>query len=153
MIASLDKLSLRATVDRLERALIAPLSSDSLIMWVLTVKDSTEALEEVLPYFLEDVFHSDFAGIARFDNKLLPDVEQLIEAERRLLVLKENFCRGLNNLASRLPHKRDDEVQVADERLQVKRQGMELVVELKYLQSAANSWQQAAIYRERNPVG
>lgn len=143
MIASLDKLSLRATVDRLERALHSPLSSGSLIMWVLTVKDSTEAVEEVLPHFMEDVIHADPTEFARFGNGLFPGMEQLIEAERRLLELKENFCRGLNNLANRLPHKRDDEVQVADERLRVKRQGIELVSELKYLQTAANSWQQS----------
>lgn len=147
-----EALALRDSVDRLGRALLAPATQDELIMWVLLVQDATQSLDAVLPRFLEDVLHSDYTDMARADVDLLPCVEQMTQAERRLLGRRDNFWRGLDHLAQRLPHVPGDELDVSEERRRVERLGIELLIELKQLQNTANTCLQEAIYRDRGPV-
>lgn len=143
---------LKEAIDRLERALLTPVLSGEVVQWVTTAQEATACLDEVLQPFLNDVLHSEYSEIAKSDNELLSRVEQMVAEERKLLERKENFQRLLQHLAERAPHVHSDEAKVADERLKVEREGVAILTDLKRLQTAASTWLQEAVYRDRGPV-
>jgi hypothetical protein len=146
-----QELELKEAVERLEKALLTPVLSGELVQWVSAVQDATEDLDGMLP-FLEGALHADYSEIAKADNELLSRVEQMVGAEKNFLEQKEDFRRCLHHLAEWAPHVHSDEARVADERLKVERKGVELLTELKRLQTAASTWLQEAVYRDRGPV-
>lgn len=145
------EVALKAAVDKLETALLTPVLAGELTTWITQVQDCTDDLEEVLRPCLERL-HSDFTEIAKADNELLFRVEQMVEGEKSLLKMYDEFRRNLHLLATRAPKVFSDEAKVADERLKVEQQGTKLLTEFKRLQTAASTWLQEAVYRDRGPV-
>lgn len=147
-----EEVVLKDAIERVERALLTPVLSGEVGTWVHAVQEAAAALDEQLQPYLESVLHSDYKEIAKTDNELLSRVEQMVVCEKKLLEQKDNFNQSLQHLAERVPQVHSDEAKVADERLKVERQGVELLTELKRLQTAASTWLQEAVYRDRGPV-
>ena len=147
-----EEVVLKEAIERLEQALLTPVLSGEVNSWVIAVQDATASLDEMLQPYLDTVLHSDYSEIAKSDNELLSRVEQMVECEKQLLERKKVFHQSLQHLAARVPKVHSDEAKVADERLNLERQGVELLTELKRLQAAASTWLQEAVYRDRGPV-
>ncbi|WP_254513078.1 hypothetical protein [Anatilimnocola floriformis] len=142
---------LKSHVDKLETALLTPVLSGELVAWINAVQDTADDVAEQLSPFFEGL-HSDFTEIAKSDNELLSHVQQMVECEQKLLQRHEDFRRNLHLLAEKASRVRSDEAKIGDERAKVERQGTELLTDLKRLQTAASTWLQEAVYRDRGPV-
>ena len=147
-----EEIDLKESIDRLERALLTPVLSGELISWVKTVQEAATCLDEMLLPYFKRVLHADYHEIAKSDNELLFRIEQMIAEEQKLVERKDNFRQLLGHLAERTQHVQSDEAKVADERLKLEQEGVELLTEIKRLQTAANTWLQEAVYRDRGPV-
>jgi len=143
---------LNETLATLETALLTPVVSGELESWARTAQQVATELEKRLPPYLRSVLHPQYAEIARSDSELLPRVEQLIAEDQNLLLEQSAFCDRMNSFAARAAQVKKDEAQVAAERTQLEQEGIGLIVRIKRLRAAADTWLAEANYRDRGPV-
>jgi len=137
---------------RLENALLSPLVSGELNSWVQAVRVATLELGAHLKEYIETVLHEQYQQIARTDEELLSNVEQMIEEDKNLLAEYEAFLHELDLLVARVPGAKRDEGKTADHRAHLEARGTALVLRIKKQKAAAATWLSEAFYRDRGPV-
>jgi hypothetical protein len=151
MIQNEQELQLKEIIDNLERALLTPVVAGELVGWVSTVQDAADDLDEAIHPFLK-VLHAEYKEIAKSDSEMLSRVEQLMDGEKKMLSMLEEFRRDLHILATRAPEVYSDEAKAADERMKVEKQGIRLLTQIKRQQAGVSTWLAEAVYRDRGPV-
>ena len=151
MIQNEQELQLKEIIDNLERALLTPVVAGELVGWVSTVQDAADDLDEAIHPFL-NVLHTEYKEIAKSDSEMLSRVEQLMDGEKKMLSMLEEFRRDLHILATRAPEVYSDEAKAADERMKVEKQGIRLLTQIKRQQAGVSTWLAEAVYRDRGPV-
>src|SRR4051794_8474822 len=115
---------LTTTLTRLETALLTPAISGELESWARAVQDATTELEKRLPAYVQNVWHPQYAEIARSDQELLTRVEQLIADDQNLVAEQIAFSRRVAEFSRRAGQVKKDEAQLAAERQQLEQDGI-----------------------------
>lgn len=140
--------SLQDSMLRLEAALLAPVVSGELKQWTEAVAESLQAFGPKWADFVNTILHQQYVHIAKTDANLLSRVDQMIQEDRQLLADFGHFETSVNDLAARARQAEKNEGKVADDRLQVEKDGMDLILRIKKQQAAATTWLNEANYRD-----
>lgn len=140
--------SLQDSMLRLEAALLAPVVSGELKQWTEVVAEALEAFGSQWVDFVNTVLHQQYAQIAKTDPNLLSRVDQMIKEDRQLLADFGNFKTSVDDLAVRADQVQKNEGKAAEDRSQVEKDGMDLILRIKKQQAAATTWLNEANYRD-----
>ena len=140
--------SLQDSMLRLEAALLAPVVSGELKQWTEGVAESLQAFGSKWVDFVNLVLHQQYVHIAKTDPNLLSRVEQMIQEDRQLLADFGHFETSVDDLAVRARQVQKNEGKAADDRGQVEKDGMDLILRIKKQQAAATTWLNEANYRD-----
>ena len=140
--------SLQDSMLRLEAALLAPVVSGELKQWIEVVTESLKTFGSKWVEFVNSVLHQQYAQIAKTDANLLSRVDQMVQEDRQLVADFTLFEQSVNDLADRGRQVQKNEGKVADDRLQVEKDGMDLILRIKKQQAAATTWLNEANYRD-----
>jgi len=137
------------SLTKLETALLTPQVSGELDGWVQSVREATSELGSHLREYLDDVLHAQYVQIAKVDNELLTQVEQMIAEDKNLLCEFDGFVAELDTLTTRVPSAEKDELKVADHRQHLEARGTALILRIRKQRTAAATWMSEAFYRDR----
>jgi hypothetical protein len=140
---------LNETMGKLESALLSPVISGELATWIRNVQESAATFALDFTCYLNTVLHVQYAEIARTDPELLTRVEQLIEADQKLLKDVAAFHEELHLLGQRAVQVDKHESKLAEQRERVEQRGIDLLLRIKKQQAAADAWLAEAHYRDR----
>jgi hypothetical protein len=140
--------SLQDSMLRLEAALLAPVVSGELKQWTEVVNESLQAFGSKWVEFVNTVLHQQYVHIAKTDPNLLSRVDQMIQEDRQLLAEFGHFETRVDDLAVRAAQVQKNEGKAADDRSQVEKDGMDLILRIKKQQAAATTWLNEANYRD-----
>jgi len=140
--------SLQDSMLRLEAALLAPVVSGELKQWTEVVSEALQSFGSKWVDFVNTVLHQQYVQIAKTDPNLLSRVDQMIQEDRQLLADFGNFETSVDDLAVRAGQVQKNEGKAADDRSQVEKDGMDLILRIKKQQAAATTWLNEASYRD-----
>lgn len=141
--------TLQDSMSRLEAALLAPVVSGELKSWTQSVAEALDAFGPNWVQYVKAVLHPQYTEIAKTDNDLLGRVEQMIQEDHQLVEEFNELQSRVDELAKRADEVQKHESKAAEDREQVERAGIALVVRIKKQQAAAATWMYEAQYRER----
>lgn len=141
--------TLQETMQRFESALLAPVVGGELKMWIAGVREAAATFGLDWTRYLRSILHVQYDEIAKVDPELLPQVDQMVEADELLLEDYAQFHESLQELAARASKVASHESRLEGAREQLEKTGIELVVRIKKQQAAAATWLTEAHYRDR----
>jgi hypothetical protein len=140
--------SLQDSMLRLEAAILAPVVSGELKQWAEVVAESLQTFGATWVEFVNSVLHQQYVQIAKTDPDLLSRVDQMIQADRNMLADFGNFKTKVDDLAVRARQAQKNEAKLTEDRTQVEKEGMDLIIRIKKQQAAATTWLNEANYRD-----
>jgi hypothetical protein len=141
--------TLQDSMAKLESALLAPVVSGELKSWTESVAEALNAFGPNWVQYVKTVLHPQYMEIAKTDNDLLGRVEQMIQEDQQLVTEFNELQARVDDLAKRADRVQKHESKAAEDREQVERAGIALVVRIKKQQAATATWMYEAQYRER----
>ena len=144
--------ALTESLTRLETALLTPVASGELGAWGESCRGAVEDLARQYPDFLHNVLHRQFAEIARTDQELLTRVQQMTQEDEAVAADLAAYHARLTAFAKAAAQIKKHESKVEDERQELEKQGIELIVRIRKQRVAADLWLAEAVYRDRGPV-
>ncbi len=137
---------------RLETALLTPVVSGELTSWAQSAQAALDAVARILPSFLRDVLHEQYAEIAKTDEELLRRVQQMIGEDQQLVTELASYRRRFSAFAEAAALVKKHESKVAEQRDALEQDGVALIVRIKKQRAAADAWLAEAVYRDRGAV-
>lgn len=140
---------LHQTMVKLEQALLSPVVGGELQQWIGNVQQAAATFATDWTRYLHSVLHVEYAQIAGTDPELLGVVQQMMQADRKLLEDFARFQVGLHELCCRAKKVDKHESKVAEQRQKLESDAIQLIVNIKRQQAAADTWLAEALYRDR----
>ena len=144
--------ALTESLTRLETALLTPVASGELGSWAQACRTAIDAVARDFPTYLHDVLHRQYAEIARTDAELLRRVQQMVAEDESLVADLAAFHRRLVAFAEAATLITKHESKVDDQRTNLEREGIDLIVRIRKQRAAADLWLTEAVYRDRGAV-
>jgi hypothetical protein len=141
--------ALNEALTDLEAALLTPLVPGELGNWVQTSWQATTHLRGEIDRYFSIVLHGQYRQIAETDSDLLSRVQRMKDEEMKLLADFAIFYGDVEALAQQATQVASDESKARESRTNVEVVGCALVQQVKKQISAANTWLNEAINRDR----
>src|SRR5688572_11779292 len=140
---------LNESLVKLETALLTPVVSGELAMWLENVEQSAGDLGEPLRRFLQEVQPQEYRQIAASDQELLSRVQQLATEDNALLAALDHFRGSGDKLKPMVQAALHHESKAEEQRSAFEKEGLDLVQRIRRHLVAADTWLAEAVYRDR----
>lgn len=144
-----DQQALNEALTRLETSLLTPVVSGELASWVRAVQQAAGELGARLKSYLGSTQRSQYRQISASDSELLARVQQLAQEDQELLADFAQLEKNLDKLAQMVSAADKHESRAQEQRSDLEKQGIGLVLRIRKHQVAADTWLSEAVYRDR----
>lgn len=144
-----DQHALNEALTRLETSLLTPVVSGELASWVRTAQQAAIELGAQLNSYLGSTQRRQYRQIAASDPELLVRVQQLSSEDQELRAEYTNLVKSLDDLAQMVSAAKKHESRAEEQRSDVERRGIALILRIRKHQVATDTWLSEAVYRDR----